>query len=135
MENNKKNIIIAAVVVVALVAFGFWVLSLTKDNAEPKSSVPEPEIYTPQFTYIVSSSDADYADTMAVVEELKAEYGDKVEFDVRDIVEDPTLVERFPVEGMTPTLFMVDTRANTSMLFDSYDKAELTRAIEDALIK
>lgn len=84
---------------------------------------------TPEFLYFVSESDANYQEALKVFDELKAEYGDKVNFELKNVTQDPELLERFqPVQGNTPFL-IIDGNGDMSMAPKSADKKELEAAI------
>ena len=112
---------------------------LAEKNAKSKEIYAEEEkqeekIYTPTFMYFVSNEDADFAATNEVIEKLKNEYNGKVNFDVRNVTEDPSNLENFPVEGQTPALIMLDTSNNISnFLFMNGNYDDLKAAIEAAL--
>lgn len=108
-----------------------------KNQEDVKSEMKETEeekVYTPTFMYFVSNNDADFAKTNETIEKLKGEYNGKVNFDVRNVTEDPSQLENFPVEGQTPALIMLDTSNNISnFLFMNGNYDDLKAAIEAAL--
>ena len=108
-----------------------------KNQEDVKSEMKETEeekVYTPTFMYFVSNNDADFAKTNETIEKLKAEYDGKVNFDVRNVTDDPSQLENFPVEGQTPALIMLDTSNNISnFLFMNGNYDDLKAAIEAAL--
>ncbi|MBQ7572863.1 MAG: hypothetical protein IJT23_01235 [Clostridia bacterium] len=102
-------------------------------NGEEKQVSDNGKFYLPQVMYFVSASDETYDAEIKAFNELKDEYKDIVEFDLRDIDKNPEDKEKFPVEGMTPTLIMLDTANNISaMEFKCSDKAKLKESIENA---
>ena len=105
--------------------------TVTEKNGE--NSVEE-KVYTPTFMYFVSNDDADFAKTNETIEKLKAEYNGKVNFDVKNVTDDPSLLDNFPVAGQTPALIMLDTSNNISnFLFMNGNYDDLKAAIEAAL--
>ena len=154
-------IIAAAVIIMILVAKNVSAPSQEQPTPEPAvtaTSIPETEaspsaeagaatpentgadaeqeqkVYTPTFMYFVSNSDEGYDATMVMLEELKKEFDGKVNFDIRNIDEEPELVDRFPVKDQTPTLIMLNTKNDISnILFKTKDKEKLTAAITSAL--
>lgn len=104
---------------------------------ETASPAPEQEekAYTPTFMYFVSAADDGYDATMVMLEKLKAEYGEKVKFDIRNIDENPELTESFPVgDGRTPTLIMLNTKNEISnILFNNSNREDLKAAIDAAM--
>ena len=103
--------------------------------SEKKEEKEEQKTFTPTFMYFVSGADEGFDATNAIIDELKKEYKDKVNFDIRNIDDDPKLVENFPVgDGNTPTLIMLNTKNEISnILFKTADKAKLKQAIEAAM--
>ena len=119
-------------------------LNAGKTSSEPEETaapvvtqVPaaaEEKVYTPTFVYIVTPEDSSYEASMLIVKELQEEYGDRVNFDIRNAAEDPSQLEAFNITGKTPALFMLDTSNNIcAMLLQNSDKADLKTAIEKAL--
>ena len=106
-----------------------------KKAEEKKEEKEEQKTFTPTFMYFVSGADEGFDATNAIIDELKKEYKDKVNFDIRNIDDDPKLVENFPVgDGNTPTLIMLNTKNEISnILFKTADKAKLKQAIEAAM--
>lgn len=99
-----------------------------------ESEEAEEKVYTPTFMYFISSNDADFDKTNEVIERLKKEYAEKVTFDIRNVDEDPSQLENFPVEGQTPALIMLNTKNDISnFLFQNGNYEELKAAIEGAL--
>ncbi len=104
------------------------------DNSGTAADAQEEKIYTPTFMYFVSYSDEGYDATMVILEELKKEYEGRVNFDIRNIDENPELVNNFPVKDNTPTLIMLNTKNDISnILFKTKDKDKLKDAISAAM--
>ncbi len=159
----NKKIILAVVLGVVLLGVGVAVVlstfmifdsDTTKDgniqqvsgeavNKEEKPSSPrenkneagqnkEEEKFTPTFMYFIE--DADVKNTKDVLERLEKEYEGKVVFDIRNVSEDPELLDNFPVEGATPALIMLNTKNDISaFLFKNSNYEELKAEIEKAL--
>lgn len=104
-------------------------------QSEDGTAQEEPaKIYTPVFMYFVSKSDEGYNEYMSMIDELKAEYGEQVTFDIVDVDEEPEAKDNFPVDGNTPTLIMTNTNNDISALeFKCSDKARLVEDIEKSL--
>ena len=144
--SKKKIILVLAIVLVGLAAV-LAVIFSPEDKEEIKQSVdvqeqnvtveneePKKE-YTPTFMYFVSDEDKNKEETDKMLEELKSEYEGKVNFDVRNITENPEDGENFPVKGMTPAVIMLNTSNDIcAMQFMCNDKAQL-KAIIDATLK
>lgn len=123
---SRTNIIIIIAIIAAVVVGGIVTGVL---RAKRTSDV------LPVFTYFVSSEEEDYEAAMKVVEELKLKYEGKVEFDIRDVALDPQQINNIEgLEGNIPVLYMIDSTTNiNSFVLDSYDKATLEKAINQAL--
>lgn len=106
-----------------------------QNDAVNETQEEEKKVYTPTFMYFVSNSDKDFQKTNEVIEKLKKEYGDRVNFDVRNVDKDPSLLENFElVKGQTPALIMLNTSNDISnFLFQNGNYDDLKSAIEDAL--
>ncbi len=108
------------------------------ENTNVASDSPEEEKeYTPTFMYFISNNDEGFDAINVMIDKLKAEYGEKVNFDIRNIDDDPELLKNFPiVEGNTPTLIMLNTKNEISnILFKTKNEDELKKAIDAALEK
>ncbi len=91
------------------------------------------KIYKPQIMYFVSKSDEGYDEEMKMINEVKTEYGDTAEIDVRDVDENPEDKTNFGVDGMTPALIVLNTANNiTAMEFKCSDKETVIKNLEDA---
>ena len=139
---EKKNKLILAVIAVVIVAAVVIAAVCTKPG-DKKSNIAdtttvqateEPEV-TPTFVYFVSQNDENYADTMATVEKLRAEYDGVINFDIRDYDADPSIAENFAmVVGNTPALIMLDKHnAPCDFLFKNSDEEALKASIAKAL--
>lgn len=93
------------------------------------------EKVTPTFKYFVSKSDKGYDGTMKVIDSLKSKYGERVNFDIVDVDENPDSLNNFPmVSGNTPYLIMLNTSNDICGLKPQIkDEKELTQEIENAL--
>lgn len=112
-------------------ADGLTSVEVTDESGEPQE--PQGDV-TPTFMYFVSAQDEAYDAEMQTVNELKEQYGDKVNFEITNIDENPEAAENFPVAGQTPALIMLDTTNNISALeFMMSDKATLEKDIKAAL--
>ena len=110
------------------------VASSAGDASSESGEVREEGYYTPVMMYFVSKNDEGYADYMAMVEELKAEYDGRVDFEIIDVDEHPEAKENFPAEGNTPMLIMNDiTNTITSIRFKCADKELIKGDIDAAL--
>jgi len=105
----------------------------TVTPVEEAESEPE-KVYTPTFMYFVADTDANFAQTNETIEKLKKEYEGRVNFDIRNVTQDPSQLENFPVEGQTPALIMLNTNNDISnFLFMNGNYDDLKSAIEAAL--
>ncbi len=141
MGNKKITMIVAALLVIAVVVWGITAISGRNDNMDSNNgeNVQDSQQENvnpdakPVFKFFYSSSAENAAEITAVVEELKAQYGEQVDFDVSDIDEHPEYVEQFSVI-MPPQLYMLKKNGDFSdMKFGTYDKTELEDAIKKAL--
>lgn len=111
------------------------------DNKENKNAAQgesgkseEKETKTPVFMYFVSEEDSDYNTALKVFEELKKEYSGKIEFDLKNVTQDPKLLENFSlVDGNTPALIMDGKEGIVGFEFKTTDKEVLKAEIEKAL--
>lgn len=157
MENKNKKIIITVVVIAVIAAIIIAAVVVGKngkseiggadgptdikvsDQDKPKNNAAPQENQTdektkPTFTLFYSNSDADNDATMAIVEELKAQYGEKIVFDLKntDDAETQKIIENMPfITGQTPVLFM----STGDMKFNCKDKATMEDTIKAALNK
>ena len=105
----------------------------TGEKQENKQNSSETE-KTPVFMYFVSESDSNYDEALKVFEELKKEYGTKIEFDLKNVTKDPKLLENFSlVDGNTPALIMDGKEGIVGFQFKMTDKNTLKSEIEKAL--
>lgn len=104
-----------------------------ENNVEQKAE--EQKVYKPTFMYFVSSKDAGYDDYMKVLDKLQKEYKDTVVFDIKNVDENPEVLQNFEiVKGQTPTLIMLNTKNDISnFLFKNGNYDELKAAIDAAL--
>lgn len=138
--NSKAKYILIGIAVVLIIAVIAIVVGTSGKDSGTGSGTSEntavaDKVYTPTFMYFVEKSDENYDEYMAVVEELKAEYDGKVNFDIVDITEDPEATKNFPVTSeTTPFLIMLNTENNPSAIeMSCTDKEQLKADIEAAL--
>lgn len=106
----------------------------TEDQTQAAQQSEEEKTYTPTFMYFVSNSDEGHDATMVMIDELKKEFDGKIRFDIRNIDDEPELVNNFPVKDNTPTLIMLNTKNDISnIMFKTKDKDKLTEAIKAAM--
>lgn len=107
--------------------------SAAAGSAVSSETAPEKKV-TPTFMYFISASDAEYEKTNAMLDELQKEYEGRINFDIRNIDENPEDKKNFPVDGQTPALIMLNTSNDISGLeFKCNDKETLVKDIENAL--
>lgn len=147
MENNTNKrtmgiligvaavlVVIIIILVVVFMGSGDTENGGTSGNGSTSQATEVVEEKTPVFMYFVSKNDEGYSDYMAMVDELKSEYGDKVNFDIVDIDENPDSKQNFPVDGNTPMLIMTNKANDISAIeFSCSDKTKLTDDIEATL--
>jgi thioredoxin-like negative regulator of GroEL len=111
----------------------------TKSTTTPKSGSDSTKNQTnaptrkPTFMYFVSGSDEKAAETSQIIDSLKAKYGDKVEFDIRNIDENPDDAKNFSI-AQTPTLYLLDGNGDfKDMKFGFSDQAALEESIGKVL--
>ena len=103
-------------------------------SAAPKAT-QKAEKVKPTFMYFVTNADMEAEATQKVIAELKKEYADQVVFDIKNVDDDPSLLENFSlVNNQTPALIMLNTNNDISkFLFKTTDTKQLKEAIENAL--
>ena len=121
---KKNKIILAVIVVVAVIAIIAAAMVSSKpaeDSAvvnntkTEQKATPEPEKVKPTFVYFITQEDAPTAEFLTKVEDLKAESGDEINFDLRDLDANPEEKENFAlVVGNTPAVIMLDIYNNIS---------------------
>ena len=106
-----------------------------KTEETTKPSAEEEKVFKPTFMYFVSSNDAEHSKNMEVVEKLQKEYKDKVVFDIKNVDDDPEVLQNFEiVKGQTPALIMLNTKNDISnFLFKNGNYDDLKQAIDVAL--
>lgn len=161
MDKKKKiySVAAGAIVTIAAIAAVFCgvenkqnndnneqnVQSVTETAAGGKNSadgekdkpgnVKKEKVYKPTFKYFVSKSDKQYDEAMNVVEKLKAEYGNTVNFDIVDVDKNPEAKTNFAmVDGNTPFLIMLNKKNDLSAFEPKCsDFEKLKSYIENAL--
>lgn len=89
--------------------------------------------YTPTFMFFYSEADPDNEKTQAILAELQKTYTN-IKFDIRSIDAEPELVDKFPVQGNTPMLIMLNTKNDISALVPMCkEKDKMEEAIQNAL--
>ncbi len=88
---------------------------------------------TPTFMYFVTNEDKDA--TSEMLGELEKKYSKKINFDIKNVDEDPSTLQNFAfVQGNTPALIMLDTNNDISAIVPACkDKEKLEDAIKNAL--
>ncbi|MCC8170036.1 MAG: hypothetical protein LIO59_06720 [Oscillospiraceae bacterium] len=91
------------------------------------------EKVTPTFMYFYTNADVEVVEPL--IDELQAEYGEKVNFSLVNVDENPEALENFSlVSGNTPALIMLNTDNDISKFeFSCTDKEVLSADIEEAL--
>lgn len=164
MMKGKISVIIAVAILVAISAVGITVgVKMKKDTDAPQqnqteqnkpgnkevvsgdgsseqsadiSEIEKADIIEkrPAFIYFVAETDENYNEAMKVFEELKAEYSDKVDFELKNVTQDPSILENFAlVKGQTPALIMDGKEGITGFHFKMTDKGVLEKEIEKTL--
>lgn len=149
MDKNKKIVgIVAGLLVLVLIIWAVVAMSSkngdTQENEKQENKTEqtaqtqadEPTLRPdakPVFKFFYSASSADAEAILAVVEELKTQYSEQVDFDICDIDANPEYVEQFSVIA-PPQLYMLAKNGDfADMKFGTYDKAELEDAIKKTL--
>lgn len=102
------------------------------------SQTVEDKVYTPTFMMFVTKNDANYDEYMAVIDEVKAEYEGRVNFDITDIEEESEAKDNFGdiIALGTPTLIMLNTRNEPcAFVGKCSDKKQMVDNIETAFTK
>ena len=121
----------AILAVTALAGCGKTADTNTADTQQTETAV---EKVTPTIMYFISNSDESFDAENTVMEELQAEYGDKVNFDVINIDENTEAASNFPVQGNTPMVIMLNTSNDISAMSPkTYEKDALKEIIDAAL--
>lgn len=144
MKNKKIAAVVIAVIAVVIVIIAAVIIggqgSNNADNAGNGTNMTEGASVTADpndntrvtMTLFYSANDEEHEQTMAAVEELKAQYGDTVVFDLKDIDSEETqqIVSNMPfLQGATPAVLM----STGKMAMNCGDKASLESIIEEAL--
>lgn len=103
--------------------------------ASGAAATEEPVKVTPTFMYFVTNDDLANEAVKSTLDALQAEYADRVNFDIKNVDEDATLLERFSfVEGNTPALIMLNTANDIcDIKMKNSDQDALKASIEGAL--
>lgn len=126
MKKRITAILTALVMAVSLAACGTKTETGTDTSDEVK--------VTPTFMYFVSNSDPDFDATADMINKLKDEYKDKINFNVINIDENKEAANNFPVQDNTPALIMLNESNDISAIeFKCSDKSTLTDDIKAAL--
>lgn len=93
------------------------------------------EKVTPTLMYFVSNADTTFDAENAAFEELKSEYGDKVNFTLVNVDENPEALENFAmVKDNTPFAIMLNTKNDISGLSPkTAEKDKLKEIIDKAV--
>lgn len=139
----KKTVIFLACAILMLNLTGCGQNNTTPSTSGGPSAVSsntsgntDQKVYTPTFMYFVSASDENFDQTNQMLEELKQTYEGKINFDIKNVDDDPQIAENYSVTGMTPALIMLNTKNEISAFeFKCNDKDKLVQDIENALQK
>lgn len=137
MSNKKKIIIIA--VIVAVSVFALAVSLLKKDNGVASPSKTNNAVQTEdikaKFMYYVSEANENKEEALKIVDELKNEYKDEVDFVVINIDTEPEKVYGFALPDETPKLVLIGINNEFSMKSNCADKEVLKQEIENVINK
>lgn len=88
---------------------------------------------TPIFKYFYTNEEEETI--TPIIDKLKSQYGNKINFDIINISENPEILETFPiVTDNTPTLIMIDTNNEVSDIkFQCVDIEILKETIDEAI--
>lgn len=104
----------------------------TQDTQQTETAV---EKVTPTLMYFISNSDETLDAEKTVIEELEAEYGDDVNFNVINIDENTEAANNFPVQGNTPMVIMLNTTNDISAMSPKTSDKDGLKDIIDAALK
>lgn len=103
-------------------------------NAASTADTAAAEEKTPVFIYFVAETDPDYDEAMSVFEALESEYEGRIEFDLRNVTQDPSILENFSlVKDNTPALIMDGKDGISGILLKNTNEDDLRAEIEKAL--
>ncbi len=112
--------------------------SESEDKTEEKVNTEKPQNEPvadkkATFMFFMTNEDEKNKDLNSKLDELKREYTDRVEFDIRNVDKDKELLKNFPVEGSTPALIMLKPNGDiVNMLLSIKEYDNLKSVIESA---
>ncbi|MBQ2663151.1 MAG: hypothetical protein IJG16_03285 [Clostridia bacterium] len=132
---KKKILALGCVAVLAVSMVTGCGTKAPEKKEEPKATAQAAvEKVTPTLMYFISNSDESLDAEKNTVEELKKEYGEKVNFTVINIDEDTEAAKNFPVQGNTPMVIMLNTKNDISAMSPKVsDKNQLKTIIDKAM--
>lgn len=131
---KKKILALGCVMVLAVSMIAGCGNSNNGANSNEATAQPAVEKVTPTLMYFISNNDATLDAEKSVIEELKGEYADKINFTVINIDEDTEAANNFPVQGNTPMVIMLNTKNDISAMSPmTYEKDALKTIIDKAM--
>lgn len=129
----KKHTRIILAMVIAVMALTVCACGGNSNGSAPQGNAVPHEKVTPTFKYFYTNAEKDTV--MPIIDELKAEYGDKVQFDIVNVDENKEILQNFQlVDGNTPALIMLNTDNDISKLeFQCTDIEVLKADIDETL--
>ena len=147
MSNKKKIIVVAVIVLISALALVISALkkdgtsmppqkpaetSTQQNTKESENTEPSKDIKA-KFMYYVSEVDENKEEALKVVDELKNEYSENVEFIVINIDKEPEKVYGFALPDETPKLVLLGVNSEFAMKSNCADKDVLKQEIEKVL--
>lgn len=129
----KKHTRIILAMVIAVMALTVCACGGNSNGSAPQGNAVPHEKVTPTFKYFYTNAEKDTV--TPIIDELKAEYGDKVQFDIVNVDENKEILQNFQlVDGNTPALIMLNTDNDISKLeFQCTDIEVLKADIDETL--
>lgn len=129
----KKNTRIILAMVIAVMALTVCACGGNSNGSAPQGNAVPHEKVIPTFKYFYTNAEKDTV--TPIIDELKVEYGDKVQFDIVNVDENKEILQNFQlVDGNTPALIMLNTDNDISKLeFQCTDIEVLKADIDETL--
>lgn len=135
--NKKALITVLCVVVVSVVVITMAIRpKVNRQSVQNETKTVTTQsgevVNKPRFMYFVSQADIEDTKVKEAIEKLQLEYGQNVIFEIKNIDEDKSLLDNFPiVKDNTPALIMLKSDGDIStFLFKTSEYDKLKEAIE-----
>lgn len=135
--NKKALITVLCVIVVSVIVITMAIKpKVNRQSVQNETKTVTTQsgevVNKPRFMYFVSQSDIEDTKVKETIEKLQLEYGQNVIFEIKNIDEDKSLLDNFPiVKDNTPALIMLKSDGDIStFLFKTGEYDKLKEAIE-----